>query len=319
MVRRRYQQGHLFKRGRRWVARFREMLIQPEGSTLAIQRSVVIAGVRDVPTRGEARRILGNRLKQLSPGHPRVQAVYSFSDFVVKWQDALLPTYRASTRQFDAEILRRHLIPYFGGWRLGDIRTPDIQVHVDQMSNHYAPSVLRHIRAALSQVLGSAREWGYVETNSALGVRLPPKGTVQPKVTYKPEEVRQLLHCIPERYSTMVVLAAVTGMRAPELFALRWNDVDLDRGVIQRRRSFYPGEFGPPKSKASERAIPMGPSLQVLLAVHRQRTMTDHEALVFPNAAGKPYEANNLVETVLHPPMRSLGLPGTGWRAEGPS
>ncbi len=315
MVRRRYQQGHLFKRGRRWVARFREMLIQPDGSTLTVQRSVVVADVREVPTRGEARRILDNRLKQLSPGLPRVQAVCTFSDFAVKWQDAVLPTYRASTRQFYAGILRRHLIPYFGGWRLADIRTPDVQTYVNQMSNHYAPSVLRHIRATLSQVLGSAREWGYVDTNSALGVRLPPKGTVQPKVTYKPEEVRRLLLRMPERYRTMVVLAAVTGIRASELFALRWADVDLDRQIIQIRRSFYRGEFGPPKSKASERAIPMGPSLQVLLAVHRQHAMTDPEALVFPNAAGKPYEANNIIQRVLHPAMRSLGLPETGWRA----
>jgi integrase len=315
MVRRRYQQGHLFKRGRRWVARFREMLIQPDGSTLAVQRSVVIADVREVPTRGEARRILDNRLKQVSPGHPRIQAVCSFSDFVVKWQDAVLPTYRASTRQFYAGILRRHLIPYFGGWRLADIRTPDVQIYVNQMSNHYAPSVLRHIRATLSQVLSSAREWGYLETNSALGVRLPPKGTVQTKVTYKPEEIRQLLLRMPAGYSTMVVLAAVTGIRASELFALRWADVDLDRQIIQIRRSFYRGEFGPPKSKASERAIPIGPSLQVLLAVHRQHTMTDRDALVFPNSVGRPYEANNIIKTVLHPAMRSLGLPETGWRA----
>ncbi len=315
MVRRGYQRGHLFKRGRRWVARFREMLIQPDGSTLTIQRSVVIADVREVPTRGEARQILDNRLKQLGSGLPRVQAVGTFSDFVVKWQDAVLPTYRASTRQFYAGILRRHLTPYFGRWRLADVRAPDVQIYINQMSKHYAPSVLRHIRATLSQVLSAAREWGYVGTNPALGVRLPPKGTVQPKVTYKPEEVRQLLLRIPDRYCTMVVVAAVTGMRASELFALRWADVDLDRQAILIRRSFYRGEFGPPKSKASERAIPIGPSLQVLLAVHRQHCNADPERLVFPNVAGKPYEANNIIKRVLHPAMRSLGLPETGWRA----
>jgi len=108
MVRRRYQQGHLFKRGKRWVARFREMLIQPDGSTRSIQRSVVIANVREVPTRSEARRILDSRLKELTQGTPRIQAIGTFSDFTVKWEDAVLPTYRASTRQFYPGILRRH-------------------------------------------------------------------------------------------------------------------------------------------------------------------------------------------------------------------
>src|SRR5215831_5071040 len=134
MVRRRYQQGHLFKRGRRWVARFREMLIQPDGSTRTIQRSVVIASIRDVPTRGEARRILDSRLKQLTQGLPRIQTIGTFADFAVKWEDTVLPTYRASTRQFYAGVLTRHLVPYFGKWRLADLRTPDVQIFIDQMT-----------------------------------------------------------------------------------------------------------------------------------------------------------------------------------------
>ena len=89
------------------------------------------------------------------------------------------------------------------------------------MPKHYAPSVLRHIRATLSQVFSVAREWGYTNNNPALGVRLPPKRSVLPKVTYKPEEVRQLLFSLPERYRTMAVLAAVAGVRASELFARR--------------------------------------------------------------------------------------------------
>ena len=314
MVRRRYQQGHLFKRGKRWVARFREMLIQPDGSCRSIQRSVVIASVRDIPTRSEARRILDSRLKQLTQGSPRIQTIGTFADFTVKWEDAVLPTYRPSTRQFYAGILRRHLVPYFGKWRLADLRTPDVQIFVNQMSNHYAPSVLRHIRATLSQVFSVAREWGYMDNNPALGVRLPPKRNVLPKVTYKPEEVRQLLFSLPDRYRTMAVLAAVTGVRASELFALSWMDIDFERSAIHIRRSFYRGEFGPPKSKASERVIALGPALTELLALHRQRRMADARALVFPNAVGKPYDPNNLVQRVLRPAMCSLDLPETGWR-----
>lgn len=313
MVRRRYQQGHLFKRGTRWVARFREMLIQPDGSTHTIQRSIVIATIRDVPTRGEARRILDSRLKQLTQGAPRIQTVGTFADFAVKWEDTVLPTYRASTRQFYAGVLRRHLVPYFGKWRLADLRTPDVQVFVNQMSKHYAPSVLRHIRATLSQVFKVAREWGCMDNNPALGIRLPAKGNVLPKVTYQPEQVRQLLLSLPERYRTMAILAAVTGVRASELFALSWTDIDFERQAIHIRRSFYRGEFGPPKSKASERTIAIGPALANLLKSHRQNT-ADSRALVFPNAAGKPFEPNNLVKRVLRPAMRSLGLPETGWR-----
>jgi integrase len=53
----------------------------------------------------------------------------------------------------------------------------------------------------------------------------------------------------------MAILAAVTGVRASELFALSWAAIDFERQVIHIRRSSYRGEFGPPKSKANERAI----------------------------------------------------------------
>ena len=37
--------------------------------------------------------------------------------------------------------------------------------------------------------------------------------------------------------------------------------------------------------------------------------------LLFPNAAGKPYEPNNLLKRVLHHTLAILGLAKTGWRA----
>jgi integrase len=153
-----------------------------------------------------------------------------------------------------------------------------------------------------------------MDNNPALGIRMPPKRSVLPKVTYKPEEVRHLLFSLPERYRTMAILAAVTGVRASELFALSWADVDLERRVVYIRRSFYRGEFGPPKSKASERTIALGPGITELLATHQQQSKAEPRALVFPNAVGKPYEPNNLVQRVLRPVLRSLRLPETGWR-----
>ena len=158
------------------------------------------------------------------------------------------------------------------------------------MSKHHAPSVLRHIRATLSQVFSVAREWGYIDNNPAFRCQTAPKRNVLPKVSYKPEEVRQLLLALPERYRTIAVLAAVTGVRASELFALSWADIDFEQRAIHIRRSFYRGQFGPPKSKASERVIALGPGLTELLALQRQRTTADPRALVFPNAVGKPYE-----------------------------
>lgn len=53
------------------------------------------------------------------------------------------------------------------------------------------------------------------------------------------------------------ITAAMTGLRAGELVALRWRDVDWRNGVIRVRRNHVMGEFGTPKSRRSERAVPM--------------------------------------------------------------
>ena len=39
------------------------------------------------------------------------------------------------------------------------------------------------------------------------------------------------------RLAPLLMLAAVTGMRRGELCALRWSDVDVDRGIIHISRS----------------------------------------------------------------------------------
>jgi integrase len=125
--------------------------------------------------------------------------------------------------------------------------------------------------------------------------------------------VRAFTGCKDSR--TIVLLDAVTGMRASELFALQWSDVDFERRLLFIRRTYYRGEFGLPKNENSERVIPLSPGLAAALQYHRQHVQRSSMDLAFPNARGKPYEPNNLVKRVLHPVLGALGLTKTGWRA----
>jgi len=319
MARRRYQDGCLFIRGRVgrkvWVARWREDVIRPDGAIARMMRSQVLGSVRSIPTRGEARKLLSSLLRPTNYGLRRPQSTVTFGDFTRKWEEAVLPTYRVSTRNFYKDILRKHLAPKFASYRLCDIHTPDVQIFLNQKAERYSSSVMHHIRATLSRTFASAKEWGYVELNPVLGVRLPPKRTVQPKVTFEPSWIPRILDVVKEPHRTMVLLAAVTGVRASELFGLQWSDVDFDRHLLFVRRTYYRGTFGLPKNNASERVIPLSHGLLTALHDHKQHVRHSSMELVFPNAVGKPYEPNNLVKRVLHPALSSLGLPKTGWRA----
>jgi integrase len=112
----------------------------------------------------------------------------------------------------------------------------------------------------------------------------------------------------------IVIMAAMTGMRASEFFALTWADVDFERALIFVRRSLYRGQFGPPKTASSERSVPKGSLLANALREHRRLAPANDSGLVFCDAAGKPYDAGNLARRILSPVLKTLGLPNAGWR-----
>jgi integrase len=133
------------------------------------------------------------------------------------------------------------------------IHTPDVQIYLNQKAERYAPSVLYHIRATLSRTYASAKEWGYVESNPAHGVRLPQKRTIRPKITFEPSQVEKIHEKLKEPHRTLALVAAVTGMRISELFGLKWSDVDFERRLLRVRRTYYRGSFGLPRIRpASE-------------------------------------------------------------------
>ena len=303
------------KAGRKvWVARWREDVLRPNGTVGRLMRSQVLGPVNQISTRREARLLLNSLLRPTNQGLRKPQSTMAFGDFSRGWEEAVLPTYRVSTRNFYRDILRKHLVPKFAHYRLCDIQTPDLQIFLNQKAERYSTSVLYHIRATMSRACATAKEWGYIDSNPAAGVRLPHKRAVQPKFTLQPAEAAKLLVHLAERHRMLVFLIAVTGMRISELLALQWPDIDMERGLVHIRRTFYRGNFGLPKTTTSARVIPLSDGLLYALRRHRQQFRKGPMDLVFPNADGRPYEAANVLHRVLHPALVKCGLQKTGWR-----
>ena len=101
MVRRRYQSGSLFLRGRRkkaWVGRWVEQMIAADGSLRNVRRSVVLGTRADIPTRRKAQALLDARLRDINQGLHKPQSTTLFRQFVCsQWELAILPTLKPST------------------------------------------------------------------------------------------------------------------------------------------------------------------------------------------------------------------------------
>lgn len=105
---------------------------------------------------------------------------------------------------------------------------------------------IRNHHAILSSALHQAERWGWVRSNPA-DLAKPP--TVTPRRVKAPsvDVVRSVIEeaeTRDPRLATMMMLGALTGMRRGELCALRWTDIDLDRGQIEVSRSVVVVEKG---------------------------------------------------------------------------
>ena len=93
-----------------------------------------------------------------------------------------------------------------------------------------------------------------------------------------PGQLKRLLDAIDKdphpQAGPMMLMALYTGMRAGEMFALRWSDVDFERGFIHIRD---------PKG-GQDQTIPLNDAAKALLKGHLRRKGSP---FVFPGRAGR--------------------------------
>ncbi len=123
------------------------------------------------------------------------------------------------------------------------------------------------------------------------------------------------------QYATLILLAAASGLRCSELLALRGNDLDFDGNTIivdeasDQRTS---GKVGECKNDAAYRTVLLADaegrkamkSLKQFLG-----NATDSDALVFRSKRGGPLLETTILSQCLHPALRALGLPRSGFHA----
>ncbi|HTK63775.1 MAG TPA: tyrosine-type recombinase/integrase [Pseudonocardia sp.] len=103
-----------------------------------------------------------------------------------------------------------------------------------------SPAAVRRVHAILSAALNYAISWGWIERNPA-DYAHPPKLTRRKAQPPKPEQVAALLNAaveVDEELAVFLWLAVTTGARRGELTALRWSDVDLERGLLRVSSSY---------------------------------------------------------------------------------
>ena len=119
---------------------------------------------------------------------------------------------------------------------------------------------------------------------------------------------------LKERYATLFTLAAASGLRCAELFALRINDLDFKAGTVRVDESADQRTYiiGPCKNVAVYRTILLADAegrealsmLKRLLKGSQTQT-----SLVFRSKRGTALSETSVLHLFLHPVLRTLEFP----------
>jgi integrase len=84
-----------------------------------------------------------------------------------------------------------------------------------------------------------------------------------------------------ERLGSLYTVAIATGMRQGELLGLRWQDVDLDAGIVAVRHTLQrqTGELVPPKTERGRRTLQLAGFAVAALREQRRRQLEERLAV----------------------------------------
>jgi integrase len=317
MARRGFQQGSLFQRGTRkkvWVARWREDVIQTDGTIRRVRVSQEIGPVAQFPSRRLAMQVLSLKLASINNGTAKPQSIRTFANFVTEdWAPVVLPTLKYATQKHYRYMLDVHLIPAFGKTQLRDITREELQSFLSRkLGGGLSWETVHHFKCGLSKILGSAEEWGYITENFAQKTKLPRRQYGPERVVLTAAQIRDLSALLDEPTRSIMLLLVLTGLRVGELLALRWGNIDVKARMLRVCETVYEGHFDKPKTKRSVRTIPIGKeTAEILSSVCPP--LAEPTALVFATREGLPLDRRNLLRKHVKPAAKKLGLLGVTW------
>jgi integrase len=146
---------------------------------------------------------------------------------------------------------------------------------------------------------------------------------VTDKEVLTPQEAKQVvLAAQPGLYRTIIQTGLYTGARISELLALRWADLDLDRSIVNIRRTVstarVKGEASPekhrwfnPKTKKGSREIPIPTDLVTALGAWKEKCPKSRLDLVFCNEFGEPCNRTGIGRYGLAPALEQANIEKT--------
>ena len=230
----------------------------------------------------------------------------TFRQFLGGWLERYALRVRPSTLARVRDVLPH--LELFAAIALDEIRPAAVEDHVAAVARR-APRQAELALRVLKQVLSNAKERGHVVDEGVFRIKAPRRDQLE--MRFLPwHEVEDLASNTIAPYGNLVLLAALTGLRQGELFALRDRDLDLDALTVQIEHGAYQGELVPVKTRASRRRVDLSSTAARVLRRQLLARKPNDLGLVFPSPEGRILNDDNFRHRVFRPAVRRTKLTG---------
>lgn len=170
-----------------------------------------------------------------------------------------------------------------------------------------APSTVHSYHRTISSILERAVRWKCIPSNPAEGAELPSLAGHKARYLDEADAKRmlQLLQAEPIKWRAPIIFDLLSGLRRAELLGLRWQDINLDDGVVHivQTSNYVSGKgvyVSTPKTEDSDRYLRVSrTAIMILLEYKRwQDEMrekvgdawegTQEDDRIFTNEVGRP-------------------------------
>lgn len=260
---------------------------------------------------------------EMQQKHLRIERVPTLGEFLEYWlTQSVKPRLRPLTHAGYQVNVRKHITPTLGTIKLDRLTPQHVQeMLTERLAAGLSPKTIRYVHQVLRSALGVAKRWELVDRNVATLVD-PPRAKRAQIRPLEPVDARRFLESVRgDRLEALYSVALALGLRQGEALGLRWQDIDLEAGVLKVRNQLQRIDtkliLVEPKTDRSRRTLVVPQSIVERLREHAKRQLAEklwagsrwvENDLVFPNRYGGPLQARRVIDE-FHKALDKAGLP----------
>ncbi len=260
---------------------------------------------RTFPLKRDAERFVLELHRQAALGGLYQAPTQPLGEFLDGW----LVRYERRVRQSSADRVHE-VLPHLSPFRyttLDALRPADVEDHISALSAR-APRQAELALRLLKQALSDAKVRGLTVNEALFRIRAPHHEPREMRFLSW-SEVDLLATNTVEPYGNLVRLAALTGLRQGELFALRDRNLDLAARTLTVEAGVYAGQLVPVKTRAARRRVDLAEAATSVLARPARRApIRTRWDWCSPPRSGEILNDDNFRHRVFAPAVRRSGL-----------